>query len=107
MEISLENIKYLELVKDAQSVSELEQIRIKLLGKKGEISNLLRSLGQMESKERQIKSPEYNNLKQSLEEAIKERRGNLLNKEIEGRMNAEWLDTVSYTHLTLPTSHLV
>ena len=92
MEISPENIKYLELVKNAKSVNDLEQVRIKLLGKKGEISNLLRSLGQMEAKERQIKSPEYNNLKQSLEEAIKERREILLNKEIEARMDAEWLD---------------
>ena len=89
MEISLENIKYLELVNNAQSINDLEQVRIKLLGKKGEISNLLRSLGQMEAKERQIKSPEYNDLKQSLEEAIKERREILLNKEIEGRMDAE------------------
>ena len=53
MEISLENSKYLGLVKNAQSVNDLEQVRIKLLGKKGEISNLLRSLGQMEAKERQ------------------------------------------------------
>ena len=67
MEIPLENINYLELVKNSQSVNDLEQVRIKLLGKKGEISNLLRSLGQMEAEERQIKSPQYNNLKQSLE----------------------------------------
>ena len=92
MEISPENTSYLELVKNAQSVNDLEQVRIKLLGKKGEISNLLRSLGHMEAKERQIKSPQYNNLKQSLEEAIKERKEVLLNREIEGRMDAEWLD---------------
>ena len=62
MEISPENINYLELVKNAQSVNDLEQVRIKLLGKKGEISNLLRSLGQMEAKERHILFPEYINL---------------------------------------------
>ena len=82
MVISLENSKYLGLVKNTQSVNDLEQVRIKLLGKKGEISNLLRSLGQMEAKERQIRSPEYNNLKQSLEEAIKERREILLNRRL-------------------------
>ena len=92
MEISVENIKYLELIKNAQSVNDLDQVRIKLLGKKGAITNLLKSLGQMEGKDRQIKSPQYNNLKQTLEEAIKERRKTLLNKEIEGRMDAEWLD---------------
>ena len=51
MAISLENSKYLGIVKNTQSVNDLEQVRIKLLGKKGEISNLLRSLGQMEAKE--------------------------------------------------------
>ncbi len=92
MEIEVENIKFLDLITEAQSVNDLEQARIRLLGKKGEITNLLRSLGQMNAKERQIKSPRYNNLKQILEEAIKERREILLNKEIEVRMDAEWLD---------------
>ena len=92
MKIEVENIKFLDLIKESQSVNDLEEARIKLLGKKGEITNLLRSLGQMEAKERQIKSPQYNNLKQTLEKAIKERREILLNKEIEARMDAEWLD---------------
>ena len=92
MEIEVENIKFLDLIRKAQSVNDLEQARIMLLGKKGEITNLLRSLGQMEARERQIKSPQYNNLKLILEEAIKERREHLHNKEIEVRMNAEWLD---------------
>ena len=52
----------------------------------------MRSLGQMEAKERQIKSPQYNNLKQILDEAIKERREFLLNKEIEVSIDTEWLD---------------
>ena len=88
----VENTKFLDLIRTAQSVNDLEQVRIMLLGKKGEITNLLRSLGQMEAGERQIKSPHYNNLKLILEEAIKERRDFLLNKEIEDRMNTEWLD---------------
>ena len=87
MEISPENIKYLELVKNAQSVNDLEQVRIKLLGKKGEISNLLRSLGQMEAKERQIKSPQYNNLKHSLEEASRREGKSYLIR----RLKAEWM----------------
>ena len=72
MAIEVENTKFLDLIKEAKSVNDLENVRISLLGKKGEITNLLRSLGQMEAKERQRKSPQYNNLKQILEEAIKE-----------------------------------
>tara|TARA_B100000902_G_scaffold383481_1_gene422402 strand:- start:596 stop:1684 length:1089 start_codon:yes stop_codon:yes gene_type:complete len=92
MEIEVEKSKFLDLIKEAKSVSDLEEIRITLLGKKGEITNLLRSLGQMNSEERQVKSPQYNNLKQILEEAIKESREILLNEEIKARMAAEWLD---------------
>ena len=92
MEIEVENIKFLDLIRESQSVNDLEQARIMLLGKKGKITNLLKSLGQMEAKERQIRSPQYNNLKQTLEKAIKDRREILLNKEIEVRMDAEWLD---------------
>ena len=92
MEIEVENIKFLDLIKEAKSVSDLEEIRVRLLGKKGEITSLLKSLGQMEAEERQIKSPQYNKLKQILEEAFKQSREMLLNKEIETRMDSEWLD---------------
>ena len=47
MENKVENIKFLDLVRGALSVEELEQVRIRLLGKKGKITNLMRSLGQM------------------------------------------------------------
>jgi phenylalanyl-tRNA synthetase alpha chain len=66
MEIEVENIKFLDLIKEAKSVRDLEEIRVSLLGKKGEITNLLRSLGQMEAEERQIKSPQYNKLKHNI-----------------------------------------
>ena len=92
MEIEAENIKFLDQIRGAGSVDDLEQAKIRLLGKKGEITSLLKSLGQMDDKERQVKSPQYNRLKQTLEEAIKERRETLLKKEIEIRMDAEWLD---------------
>ena len=92
MENEVENIKFLDLVRGALSVEDLEQIRISLLGKKGKITNLMRSLGHMDVKERKLKSPRYNRLKQTLEQAIKEKRDTLLNKEIEARMDAEWLD---------------
>ena len=92
MEIEAENIKFLDQIRGTGSVDDLEQAKIRLLGKKGEVTSLLKSLGQMDDKERQVKSPQYNRLKQTLEEAIKERKETLLNKEIEIRMDAEWLD---------------
>ena len=34
MEIEVENIKFLDLIKEAKSVSDLEEIRVSLLGKR-------------------------------------------------------------------------
>ena len=92
MKIEPENINFLDTIKAAESVEELEQARVGLLGKKGEVTHLLRSLGHMNDEERKLKSPQYNKLKQTLEEAIKEKREVLVNREIENRMDSEWLD---------------
>ena len=79
MKIEAENINFLDTIKAAESVEELEQARVGLLGKKGEVTYLLRSLRQMNDEERKLKSPQYNKLKQTLEEAIKEKREVLVN----------------------------
>ena len=57
MAVRLKNINFLDTIKAAESVEELEQARVGLLGKKGEVTRLLRSLGHMNDEERKLKSP--------------------------------------------------
>ena len=40
MKIEAENINFLDTIKAAESVEELEQARVGLLGKKGEVTQL-------------------------------------------------------------------
>ena len=62
-EISDLRERYLVLINSANSDSELEQVRIGALGKKGEIALKMRELGKISPEERQIAGPALNALK--------------------------------------------
>ena len=63
-EISDLRERYLVLINSANSDSELEQVRIGALGKKGEIALKMRALGAMTMDERQVQGPILNELKE-------------------------------------------
>lgn len=94
---SLKN-SILESIEKTETSEALEAIRVESLGKKGSISNLLKSLGTMESGEREEKGPIFNHLKTEIFEKISEKRQILKNKEIEKKLANEWLD------VTLPVN---
>lgn len=75
-------------------LDDLEQIRVRLLGKKGEITALLKSLGAMDPEARRTAGARINDAKNSLVAAIDERRAAL-----EAQKLAEQLagDTVDVT----------
>ena len=56
---------FLKLISSSKNLEELESIRIRALGKKGEVSNLMKSIGLMEETERKIKAPLLNALTSS------------------------------------------
>lgn len=58
----------------AGNIDELEQIRVRLLGKKGEITAQLKSLGAMEPEARRIAGAKINEAKNALTAALDERR---------------------------------
>ena len=45
---------FLQLISSSKNLDELEDIRIRALGKKGEVSNLMKSIGSMNEKERRM-----------------------------------------------------
>lgn len=70
----------------------LEETRIKLLGRKGELTLLLRSLGELPPEQRKILGPEANTLKNLLEERIQSRQRELEKKELEQSLNNKSVD---------------
>ncbi len=70
----------------------LETVRVSALGKKGSVSELLKSLGAMTPEERKDKGPAMNGLKQRVTDALASRRTALRDAAIEARLAAEKLD---------------
>ena len=88
--------KYLSLISAATDEVVLEDLRVQALGKKGEISLQMRSLGKMTPKERQEAGPTLNALKDEVNSSLIARKSSLAYAALEERLKAEWLD------LTLP-----
>ncbi len=75
MDIRIKEIEKITLKQlgDAKNLEELENIRIKYLGRKGELTQILRSLKDLSIEERRQIGPQVQQLKKELEEKIKEK----------------------------------
>ena len=70
----------------------LESARVAALGKKGTVSELLKTLGTMTPQERKEKGPLINGLKDRVTEAIAARRAALKDAALDQRLNTETVD---------------
>jgi len=85
-------MKYLAEVADAGDEAAIESVRVAALGKKGEISLMMRELGRMSPEERQAAGPALNALKDEINAAITDRRQALADAALEARLATEWQD---------------
>ena len=75
-----------------QSVSELDSIRVKYMGKKGELTSVLRGMNILSKEERPIIGQLANEVRNYLEEKIEDTNKKLLDKEKIERMKKEVID---------------
>lgn len=80
----------------ADTEAALEELRIETLGKKGSISEQMKSLGKMTPEERKEAGPALNGLKTRVTDAIAARKDVLKAEALDARLKAETLD------ITLP-----
>jgi len=76
----------------AATVEEIEAVRVKALGKKGNIAELLKTLGGMSAAERQKNGPLFNGLKMRVQQAVEERRAAVKAALLAQRLQTERLD---------------
>ncbi|HWT98224.1 MAG TPA: phenylalanine--tRNA ligase subunit alpha [Terriglobales bacterium] len=88
--------KWLSAVTEAGSVEALETIRVDALGKKGEISGLMKTLGELTPEERKEAGQRLNLLKDVVTEAIGARKDVLETAALDAKLAFEAID------LTLP-----
>ena len=79
-------------IESAIDSAALEKLRVEWLGKKGRVTDLLKSLGQLDAAERPKVGAEINAVKQLLNEQISERKETLQQAAIAAQLAAESLD---------------
>jgi phenylalanyl-tRNA synthetase alpha chain len=72
--------------------AELEALRVRYLGKKGELTAILRQMGKLSAEERPAMGELANQLRAEIEKAIDERRGELQKILLERKLERETLD---------------
>src|SRR4028119_630023 len=79
-------------VEGASDEASLEAVRVAALGKKGSVSDLLKTLGSMTPEERKERGPQINGLRDRIQSAIQTRRDALAEAALEARLTAERID---------------
>ena len=82
----------LQAVAAAADIPALEQIRVEYLGKKGSITELLKSLGAMDPEQRKQAGAEINELKQQVQDALNTRRDLLQHAQLAQKLAQEQID---------------
>ena len=82
----------LQAVNDSSDGQSLDAIRVNYLGKKGSITVLLKSLGQLPAQERPAAGESINLAKRKVQEAIELRKAALLDENLAEQLQSEGLD---------------
>ena len=79
-------------VNNASSLQELDSVRVDYLGKKGQLTALLKGLGGLSAEERPAAGARINEAKQAVQEQINRHREQLEQAQIADRLSAERID---------------
>ncbi len=102
MKQQLENIKLSanDEIKKADSLQALDEIRVKVLGKKGEVTNILKQMGSLSNEERPVMGALANEVREFLENAIQEKLKEIKQENLKKALLEETID------VTLPSKEV-
>ncbi|GLI51988.1 phenylalanine--tRNA ligase alpha subunit [Tepidanaerobacter syntrophicus] len=95
----------LKALSEADSIDKLNDLRIKILGKKGELTQILKGMGKLSDKERPEIGKLANEIKTELEQKIAEKELELKKALKEERMRREFIDVTIPTKVLLGAKH--
>ena len=108
MKEQLEQIKQVALaaLDAADSTAALEELRIKLLGKKGELTAVLKQMGKLSPEERPIMGQLANAVRAEIEEKLEQRKTELSAAALEAKLASEAIDvTIPGDKVTMGHQH--
>ena len=82
----------LESIAGTQAAADLEALRVKYLGKKGELTAVLKQMGKLSPEERPVMGQLANEVRAELEKAIEAQAAVLAEKALEAKLEAETVD---------------
>ena len=94
MKEQLESIRQqaLAALEDAATPAALEELRVKLLGKQGELTAVLKQMGKLSAEERPVMGQMANAVRAAIEEKLEERKATIHAAAMEARLAAEAID---------------
>ena len=108
MKQQLEQIKQdaLLALENASTPAALEELRVRFLGKKGEVTAVLKQMGQLSAEERPIMGQIANSVRAAIEEALDARKAVINAQVLEAKLQAESLDvTIPGTAIAMGHEH--
>jgi len=81
-----------QAIQGAKDLKALKQLRVKYLGKKGELTAVLRGMGELSEKERPVIGKLANDIRQTLERKLDEKESALETAAMEARLKEETID---------------
>lgn len=91
---------------EAGTSNELEKVRVEALGRKSELTGILRSIADLDSKQRSKVGGEANRARSYIESMLKERSGELAAGEIDRKLERERIDVTLPGDPPPPVGHL-
>ena len=76
----------IQAILESENAESLEALRVKYLGKKGELTGILRQMGRLSAEERPAMGQLANQLRQDIEAAIEARRAQLQSAMMEKKL---------------------
>ena len=94
MKEALQNIRQSAdaLIAQAADAAAVDELRVRFLGKKGELTGVLKSMGKLSAEERPVMGQAANNVRAAIEEKLEEAKTALKAKALEARLEAEAID---------------
>ena len=96
----------LAALEEASTPAALEELRVKLLGKKGELTAVLRQMGKLSPEERPVMGQIANSVRAAIEEKLEQRKEAIHSAVLEAKLAAEAIDvTIPGTAVSIGHQH--
>lgn len=94
MQEELKKIKEaaLEAMEQASSLESLNELKVKILGKKGELTTILKGMGKLNAEERPLMGQLANDVRDDITKALEEKNAQLKNALLHAKLNGETID---------------